>query len=76
MVEGGKTPFMTTEELEHLGYKIVVYPLAGLFSANQSVLLINSHQKILRYPKIQGNISCHFLKTRTICKEKFKLECG
>jgi len=37
MVEGGKTPFMTTEELEHLGYKIVVYPLAGLFSATKAI---------------------------------------
>jgi len=37
MVEGGKTPFMTTEELEHLGYKIVVYPLVGLFSATKAI---------------------------------------
>ncbi len=37
MVEGGKTPFMTTEELEHLGYKIVVYPLAGLVSATKAI---------------------------------------
>ncbi len=33
MVEGGRTPILSTEELEELGYKIVVYPLTGLFSA-------------------------------------------
>ena len=37
MVEGGKTPFLSTEELEHLGYKIVVYGLSGLFSATKAM---------------------------------------
>ena len=37
MVEGGKTPFLRSEELEELGYKIVVYPLAGLFSATKAI---------------------------------------
>lgn len=45
MVEGGKTPFMTTEELEHLGYKIVVYPLAGLFSATKAIESCFNHLK-------------------------------
>lgn len=33
MVEGGKTPLLTADELEDLGFKIVVYPVAGLFAA-------------------------------------------
>ncbi len=37
MVEGGKTPFLSSNELEDLGFKIVVYPLAGLFSATKAV---------------------------------------
>ncbi len=45
MVEGGKTPFMTTEELEHLGYKIVVYPLVGLFSATKAIESCFNHLK-------------------------------
>lgn len=32
MVEGGKTPLLSSTELEDLGFKIVVYPLAGLFA--------------------------------------------
>jgi len=33
MVEGGKTPILSHEQLESLGYKVVVYPLTGLFSS-------------------------------------------
>ncbi len=33
MVEGGKTPLLSHNELEKLGFKIVVYPLTGLFSS-------------------------------------------
>ncbi len=33
MIEGGKTPPLTSEELRELGYKMVVYPLSALFSA-------------------------------------------
>lgn len=43
MVEGGKTPFLSAKELEELGYKIVVYPLAGLFSATKAIELCFSH---------------------------------
>ncbi len=32
MVEGGKTPVLSSDELKELGYKIVVFPLTGLFS--------------------------------------------
>jgi carboxyvinyl-carboxyphosphonate phosphorylmutase len=33
MVEGGKTPWLTTTELEALGYNLAIYPLSGWFAA-------------------------------------------
>lgn len=45
MVEGGKTPFLSAKELEELGYKIVVYPLAGLFSATKAIENCFKHLK-------------------------------
>jgi len=45
MVEGGKTPFLSTKELEQLGYKIVVYPLSGLFSATKAIESCFNHLK-------------------------------
>lgn len=38
MIEGGKTPFLSAQQLEQLGYKMVVFPLSALFSAAKSVL--------------------------------------
>lgn len=38
MIEGGKTPFLSAQELEQLGYKMVVYPLSALFSAAKAAL--------------------------------------
>jgi carboxyvinyl-carboxyphosphonate phosphorylmutase len=29
MVEGGKTPWLTSRELEQIGYEVVIYPLSG-----------------------------------------------
>jgi methylisocitrate lyase len=37
MIEGGKTPLLTSQELRELGYKMVVYPLSALFSAARAV---------------------------------------
>ena len=37
MIEGGKTPLLSSAELEELGYAMVVYPLAALFSAARAV---------------------------------------
>ncbi len=37
MIEGGKTPLLSSAELQELGYKMVVYPLAALFSAARAV---------------------------------------
>ncbi len=33
MIEGGKTPYLEAEELEEIGFDVVVYPLAAIFSA-------------------------------------------
>ncbi|GAA0936073.1 carboxyvinyl-carboxyphosphonate phosphorylmutase [Nonomuraea longicatena] len=33
MVEGGKTPWLTTHELEKLGYNLAIYPLSGWYAA-------------------------------------------
>lgn len=37
MIEGGKTPLLSSAELHELGYKMVVYPLSALFSATRAV---------------------------------------
>ena len=37
MIEGGKTPLLSSTELQELGYKLVVFPLSGLFSAAKAV---------------------------------------
>lgn len=37
MIEGGKTPYLHYEELDALGFDIVVYPLAGLFAATRAL---------------------------------------
>jgi methylisocitrate lyase len=37
MVEGGKTPLLSSEELQALGYKMVVYPLSALFAATKAI---------------------------------------
>ena len=38
MIEGGKTPCLSREELQDLGFKIVVYPLSGLFAATKAMM--------------------------------------
>lgn len=37
MIEGGVTPFRPASELEALGFKMVVYPLSGLFAATAAL---------------------------------------
>ncbi len=37
MIEGGKTPLLSSAELQELGYKMVVYPLSALFTATKAV---------------------------------------
>lgn len=37
MIEGGKTPFLPAEELDAIGFDIVVYPLTALFSVTEAL---------------------------------------
>lgn len=37
MVERGKTPLLSPEELKSLGYKLVVYPVSALFAATRAI---------------------------------------
>ena len=37
MIEGGRTPLLPAEELAEMGFKIVVYPLSGLFAATSAM---------------------------------------
>jgi len=45
MVEGGKTPFLAAPELEKLGFKLVAYPLSGLFAATAAMTNCLIHLK-------------------------------
>jgi methylisocitrate lyase len=37
MIEGGKTPLLSHDELERLGYKMVVFPLTALLAATKAI---------------------------------------
>jgi methylisocitrate lyase len=37
MIEGGKTPYLSYDQLEEVGFDVVVYPLSGLFSYTRAV---------------------------------------
>lgn len=43
MVEGGRTPFLSAKELQEIGYNMVVYPIATLYTATKAVydMLVN-----------------------------------
>ena len=43
MIEGGKTPFLSADALERIGFKMVVYPLSGLFAATRAVQEMAAH---------------------------------
>ena len=51
MIEGGRTPFLSAHELEAIGFKMVVYPLSGLFAATKAV------QETARHLKSTGTTS-------------------
>ena len=38
MVESGKTPFFTADELERIGYKIAIYPVSTLYAATRAMM--------------------------------------
>jgi len=37
MVEGGKTPYLPADELDEIGFNIVVFPLSALFAATEAI---------------------------------------
>jgi methylisocitrate lyase len=43
MIEGGRTPLMEASELEAMGFRIVVFPLSGLFAAVSATRAIFGH---------------------------------
>lgn len=43
MVEGGRTPIMSRAELEGLGYKVAIYPVAGLLAASAALSSVYGH---------------------------------
>jgi 2-methylisocitrate lyase-like PEP mutase family enzyme len=43
MVEGGRTPILGRSELEKLGYKIAIYPVAGLLAAAHALKSVYAH---------------------------------
>ena len=42
MVEGGRSPYLTAQQLQELGYRLVVFPVSTLYAAMKSVLDILS----------------------------------
>ena len=46
MVEGGKTPVLPKDQLAELGFQLILYPLAALFSAGQAIETI--YEKVQR----------------------------
>jgi methylisocitrate lyase len=40
MVERGKTPFFTADELERIGYKIAIYPVSTLYAATKAMMTL------------------------------------
>ena len=37
MIEGGKTPVLSKQELVELGFQLILYPLTGLFAAGKTI---------------------------------------
>ena len=40
MVEGGRTPVLTRQQLADLGFQLILYPLTGLYAAAQAIRLV------------------------------------
>ncbi|WP_460451157.1 isocitrate lyase/PEP mutase family protein [Alsobacter sp. SYSU BS001988] len=45
MVEGGRTPILSQQDLEGLGYKIAIYPVAGLLAASAALSSLYGHMR-------------------------------
>jgi 2-methylisocitrate lyase-like PEP mutase family enzyme len=49
MIEGGKTPMLSVDQLAELGFHLVLYPLTGIYSAARTV------ERLYRRLREQGN---------------------
>jgi methylisocitrate lyase len=54
MIEHGKTPLLSREELVKLGFHLILYPLAGIFSAAKA--LENIYTKLLKDQTTTGTL--------------------
>lgn len=45
MVEGGRTPLLTNEELESIGFDLVIYPTASTYITSKAMMQLMSHLK-------------------------------
>ena len=45
MVEFGRTPLLSADELKRMGYSVIIYPVTGLFSATQAMTTALQHLK-------------------------------
>jgi 2,3-dimethylmalate lyase len=43
MVEGGRTPILSREDLESIGYKLAIFPVAGLLAASAALSSVYAH---------------------------------
>jgi len=52
MIKGGRTPLLSADELQQMGFKIVVFPLAGLFAATKAMGDVFEHLR--KYGTTEG----------------------
>lgn len=45
MVEGGRTPLLTVKELEELGYRLVIFPTASVYTAAKALIELMANLK-------------------------------
>ncbi len=45
MVEFGRTPLLSVDELQRMGYSVIIYPVTGLFSATHAMTAALQHLK-------------------------------
>jgi 2,3-dimethylmalate lyase len=53
MIEGGRTPVLSRQELVDLGFQLILYPLAGLYAAAQAMTAV--YQKLRRDGTTMGS---------------------
>jgi 2-methylisocitrate lyase-like PEP mutase family enzyme len=65
MIEGGKTPVLSKEELAQLGFHLILYPLAGLYASARAIertyeqlrdagTTLGSEQQLMTFPEFNS----------------------